>query len=70
MNLRFDGRLGQVGVAVGLAWTPLGGEVLIVESTKMHGEGKITLTGKLGEVMRESATLAVNWVRAKAMEVG
>ncbi|XP_071088877.1 lon protease homolog 2, peroxisomal-like [Haliotis cracherodii] len=59
-------RLGQPGVAVGLAWTAMGGEIMFVEATRMEGEGKITLTGQLGDVMKESANLALNWVRANA----
>ncbi|XP_067651639.1 lon protease homolog 2, peroxisomal-like [Haliotis asinina] len=62
-------RLGQPGVAVGLAWTAMGGEIMFVEATRMEGEGKITLTGQLGDVMKESANLALNWVRANAMRL-
>jgi ATP-dependent Lon protease len=51
------------GVATGLAWTPAGGEVLFVEATAMPGSGKLTLTGQLGEVMRESAQAALSYVR-------
>jgi ATP-dependent Lon protease len=51
------------GVATGLAWTPVGGEVLFVEATAMPGSGKLTITGQLGEVMRESAQAALSWVR-------
>ncbi len=51
------------GVAAGLAWTPVGGEVLFVEATAMAGSGKLTITGQLGEVMRESAQAALSWVR-------
>ncbi len=51
------------GVATGLAWTPVGGEVLFVEATAMPGEGSLTITGQLGEVMRESAQAALSWVR-------
>jgi ATP-dependent Lon protease len=51
------------GVATGLAWTPVGGEVLFIEATAMPGEGKLTITGQLGEVMRESAQAALSWVR-------
>ena len=47
-------RLSSVGVAIGLAWTPVGGEVLVIEATKMAGSGELILTGQLGEVMRES----------------
>ena len=62
-------RLGQVGVAVGLAWTAVGGEVLVVEATKMIGQGKLVLTGQLGKVMKESATLALSWIRANSNKV-
>jgi ATP-dependent Lon protease len=51
------------GVATGLAWTPVGGEVLFVEATAMPGEGRLTITGQLGDVMRESAQAALSWVR-------
>ncbi|SUZ75008.1 uncharacterized protein METZ01_LOCUS27862 [marine metagenome] len=54
------------GVAVGLAWTPAGGEVLFVEATLMSGKGELTLTGQLGDVMRESAKTALSWFRANA----
>jgi ATP-dependent Lon protease len=51
------------GVATGLAWTPVGGEVLFIEATAMPGSGKLTITGQLGDVMRESAQAALSWVR-------
>ncbi len=51
------------GVATGLAWTPVGGEVLFIEATAMPGSGRLTITGQLGEVMRESAQAALSWVR-------
>jgi ATP-dependent Lon protease len=54
------------GVATGLAWTPVGGEVLFVEATAMPGSGRLTITGQLGEVMRESAQAALSWVRGHA----
>lgn len=63
-------RLGQPGVAVGLAWTTVGGEVLLVEANKMEGDGELVLTGHLGDVMKESAKLALNWVRTAAREYG
>lgn len=63
-------RLGQPGVAVGLAWTPMGGEIMFVEASQMDGEGKVTLTGQLGDVMKESAELAMNWVRSHAKRLG
>jgi ATP-dependent Lon protease len=52
------------GVALGLAWTPVGGEVLFVEASRMPGGGSLTLTGHLGEVMKESARAALSWFRA------
>ncbi|XP_059164397.1 lon protease homolog 2, peroxisomal-like [Physella acuta] len=62
-------RLSQPGVAVGLAWTSMGGEIMFVEATRMAGEGKITMTGQLGDVMKESASLALNWVRANSKKL-
>jgi ATP-dependent Lon protease len=56
------------GVAVGLAWTPVGGEVLFIEASKMAGSGSLTLTGQLGDVMKESARAALSWLRAHAKE--
>jgi ATP-dependent Lon protease len=53
------------GVATGLAWTPVGGEVLFIEATAMPGSGKLTITGQLGDVMRESAQAALSWVRGQ-----
>ncbi|HYX91178.1 MAG TPA: endopeptidase La [Myxococcaceae bacterium] len=55
----------QVGIVMGLAWTEMGGELLTTEATVMPGKGKLILTGKLGEVMQESAQAAVSWVRAR-----
>ncbi len=59
-------RTATPGVAVGLAWTPTGGEVLFVEATRMRGSGSLTLTGHLGDVMKESARTALSWVRSEA----
>jgi ATP-dependent Lon protease len=56
------------GVATGLAWTPVGGEVLFIEATAMGGSGGLTITGQLGDVMRESAQAALSWVRAHASD--
>jgi ATP-dependent Lon protease len=58
----------QVGVATGLAWTPIGGDILFVEATAMPGRGVLTLTGQLGEVMKESAQAAISFARAHANE--
>jgi len=59
-------RTGVPGVAVGLAWTPVGGDILFIESTKMPGKGQLKLTGSLGDVMRESAEAARTWLRTRA----
>jgi ATP-dependent Lon protease len=61
-----ENRTKDPGVAVGLAWTPAGGEVLFVEGSRMHGGGQLTLTGHLGDVMKESARTALSWFRAHA----
>ncbi len=61
---------GMPGVAAGLAWTPIGGEVLYVEALRMPGKGQLTLTGQLGEVMRESARAAMSYVQANAPALG
>ena len=60
----------EIGVATGLAWTEVGGEILVIEATLMPGKGKLTLTGKLGDVMQESAQAAMSYVRSKADEFG
>src|SRR5688572_24987190 len=60
----------EIGIATGLAWTEVGGELLVTEATLMAGRGKLTLTGKLGDVMQESAQAAMSWVRSKADELG
>src|SRR5947207_2004588 len=58
------------GVAIGLAWTPAGGEVLCIEASRMQGGGSLTLTGHLGDVMKESARTALSWFRAHAAHYG
>ncbi|XP_063218311.1 lon protease homolog 2, peroxisomal-like isoform X2 [Bacillus rossius redtenbacheri] len=63
-------RVGQPGVAVGLAWTADGGSVMAVEASKMEGSGELVLTGQLGSVLKESAQLALNWVRTAASQYG
>jgi ATP-dependent Lon protease len=63
-------RSGIPGVATGLAWTPVGGEILFVEAARMPGGGKLILTGQLGEVMKESAQAALSLVKARAREFG
>jgi ATP-dependent Lon protease len=60
----------EIGVATGLAWTEVGGELLVTEATLMAGKGKLTLTGKLGDVMQESAQAALSYVRSKVHELG
>jgi len=61
----------EIGIATGLAWTPVGGEVIFIEATRMPGKGNLLLTGSLGEVMKESAQTALSYLRsqAKAMDV-
>ena len=63
-------RTRQSGVAIGLAWTPVGGDILFVEATRMKGGKTLTLTGQLGDVMKESAQAALSWVRSHAGELG
>ena len=60
----------EIGLSTGLAWTELGGEVLQIEVTLLPGTGKMTLTGKLGDVMQESAQAAISYVRSRANEFG
>ena len=71
---RFESEVAQrtsiPGVATGLAWTPVGGDILFVESARMPGSGKLILTGQLGEVMKESAQAALSLVKAQAAELG
>ena len=63
-------RTADTGVATGLAWTSVGGEILFIECTKMHGTGKLQLTGQLGDVMKESAQTAMSYVRTRAQGFG
>ena len=60
----------EIGVSTGLAWTPVGGEVLSIEATRMPGRGKLLLTGHLGEVMRESVHAALSYARSQAAKFG
>ena len=59
----------EIGISTGLAWTEVGGELLVTEATLMPGKGKLTLTGKLGDVMQESAQAALSYVRSKAPDL-
>ncbi len=63
-------RTEKPGVATGLAWTPVGGDVLFVEATKMKGKGNLIITGQLGDVMEESVRIAFSWVQANAEALG
>ena len=60
----------EIGAAVGLAWTEVGGQILTTEATLMEGKGKLTITGKLGEVMQESAQAAMSYIRSRAHQFG
>ena len=62
-------RINETGIAVGLAWTPVGGDILFIEASKMKGKGNLKLTGQLGDVMKESAQAALSYIRAKAEEL-
>ena len=70
LDEEIENRTKDPGVAVGLAWTPAGGEVLFVEASRMQGGGSLTLTGHLGDVMKESARTALSWFRAHATLYG
>jgi len=63
-------RVKRPGVAVGLAWTPAGGDILFIEANKMKGKGSFTMTGQIGEVMQESMQAALTWVRSNAVRLG
>jgi ATP-dependent Lon protease len=63
-------RVKRPGVAVGLAWTPAGGDILFIEANKMKGKGGFTMTGQIGEVMQESMQAALTWVRSNASKLG
>ena len=60
----------EIGIATGLAWTETGGEILVTEATLMKGRGKLMLTGKLGDVMQESAQAALSWIRSRGQALG
>jgi ATP-dependent Lon protease len=70
LDEEMEERTKEPGVAIGLAWTPAGGDVLFVEASRMAGAGTLTLTGQLGEVMKESARAALSWFRAHAAAYG
>src|SRR6202000_387287 len=62
-------KITEIGIATGLAWTPVGGDILFIEATRMRGRGSLTLTGSLGEVMKESAQTAVRYLRSQAKKL-
>ena len=68
LDEEMEERTKDPGVAIGLAWTPAGGEVLFIEASRMAGTGSLTLTGQLGDVMKESARAALSWLRTHAKE--
>ena len=70
LDEEMEERTKEPGVAIGLAWTPAGGDVLFIEASRMAGTGSLTLTGQLGEVMKESARAALSWFRAHAAAYG
>ncbi len=69
-STRWRERTRQPGVATGLAWTPVGGEVLFIEATRVPGDGRLQITGQLGDVMKESAAAALSYVKANARKWG
>src|SRR5215467_9571278 len=74
MKIRAEGEIAErtkrAGVAVGLAWTPAGGDILFIEANKMKGKGGFTMTGQIGQVMQESMQAALTWVRSNASRLG
>jgi ATP-dependent Lon protease len=66
----WDEKKNEVGLAIGLAWTEVGGQVLVTESSLMHGKGRLTLTGKLGDVMQESAQAGMSYIRSRTAQLG
>ncbi|MSO29494.1 MAG: endopeptidase La [Acidobacteria bacterium] len=70
LDEEMEERTKEPGVAIGLAWTPAGGDVLFIEASRMAGNGTLTLTGQLGDVMKESARAALSWFRAHAASYG
>ena len=65
-----DARITKPGIAIGLAWTPVGGDMLFIEATAMKGKKGLTLTGQLGDVMKESASAALSFIRTNARDLG
>lgn len=63
-------RINKPGIATGLAWTPVGGDILFIEATKMKGKGNLLLTGQLGDVMKESAQAALSYIASQARQLG
>ena len=74
IKIRVEGEIAErtkrPGVAVGLAWTPAGGDILFIEANKMKGKGGFTMTGQIGQVMQESMQAALTWVRSNAERLG
>jgi ATP-dependent Lon protease len=74
IKIRTEGEIAErtkrAGVAVGLAWTPAGGDVLFIEANTMKGKGSFTMTGQIGQVMQESMQAALTWVRSNAAQLG
>src|SRR6266851_5168705 len=74
IKIRTEGEIAErtkrAGVAVGLAWTPAGGDVLFIEANRMKGKGNFTMTGQIGQVMQESMQAALTWVRSNAVQLG
>jgi len=66
----FDARISKPGIAIGLAWTPVGGDLLFIEATAMKGKKGLTLTGQLGDVMKESAAAALSFIRTNSKALG
>jgi ATP-dependent Lon protease len=65
-----DARIAKAGIAIGLAWTPVGGDLLFIEATAMKGKKGLTLTGQLGDVMKESVSAALSFIRTNAKDLG
>jgi ATP-dependent Lon protease len=70
VDTEVEQRVKRPGIAVGLAWTPAGGDILFIEANKMKGKGNFTMTGQIGEVMQESMQAALTWVRSNAASLG